>query len=73
MKYEIFIHLLLLLKHFKLNIENLIIYEIFGPEVQYHYQNAIKDFIIPNQYNKMHIEQTYLHALSHVIRKLEWI
>ena len=40
---------------------------------QYYSQNAIKDFIIPDQYNKMNIEQTYLHVLSHAIRKLEWI
>ena len=40
---------------------------------QYHSQNAIKNFIIPDQYNKMHIEQTYLHMLIHAIKKFEWI
>ena len=41
-----------MLKYFKLNIENPIIYEIFGPEVPISFSNAIKDFIILGQYNK---------------------
>ena len=34
------------------NFENPIIHKIFGPEAPISFSNAIKDFIIPSQYNK---------------------
>ena len=34
------------------NFENLIIHKIFGPETPISFSNAIKNFIIPGQYNK---------------------
>ena len=51
-----------------------IIHEIFGHEVPYHFQNAIKClFFLASIIKIIHIEQTYLHMLSHELRKLEWI